>query len=277
MIFSSLALLASSLSLVANTPQYVYEDDVLEQSTCVEYVIDIDEMNDVGSSWNYIQLSYPTSTSTTNYKAFMFYITQHDGEYWFEYGYSGANSNLYFSFDIRYYVEPSNPHMITYNSPMIYKSLKYDNFTDEARLGDVEYVSMESSAYLHVYFYLLDSDLYADYFEQGDFHDGYQQGYQDGLTVGKLDNQPDIYDTGYTDGLRDGFNQGYEAGYHQGGYDYSLSHGQSFSDLFYAIGDTPVLMLRRLFNFEFFGINLMTVFMSLFTALIVIWIIKKVF
>ena len=54
MIFSSLSLLAASLSLVANTPQYVYEDDVLEQSTCVEYVIDIEEFNDVGSTWNYV-------------------------------------------------------------------------------------------------------------------------------------------------------------------------------------------------------------------------------
>ena len=105
------------------------------------------------------------------------------------------------------------------------------------------------------------------------YQDGYTSGYTDGFNVGETEGNNTGYDTGYTEG----FNTGHTSGYTEG-YNVALStHNFSFTNLFASIGDTPILMIRRLFGFEIFGVSLISAFMSLFTALIVIKIIKKVF
>lgn len=120
-----------------------------------------------------------------------------------------------------------------------------------------------------VYFYLLndlDSDL------QDTYMDGYDQGYGTG------------YDTGYQDGYENGGSESYQDGYDNGyitGYNIGKSDGisisqYSFGSLFASISDTPILMIRRLFGFELFGTSLITVFVSLFTALVILMILKTV-
>lgn len=84
-----------------------------------------------------------------------------------------------------------------------------------------------------------------------------------------------MYDVGYDVGVQDGYSQGYSNGYYQGEL-YGRSQGSNFYTLLSAIADTPVITLRSLFNVNFFGVNIFLVVTSLFTLLIVIWIIKKV-
>lgn len=76
----------------------------------------------------------------------------------------------------------------------------------------------------------------------------------------------------FAEGFDTGYTQGYDNGYNDGltdGNDYS------FGALFGAIADTPVLIVRNLFDFDFFGVNLLTVVLSLFTGLILFYLLRK--
>lgn len=124
----------------------------------------------------------------------------------------------------------------------------------------------------------------------------YQQGYDAGFVDGKAGaydsgyqaGESAGYDSGYSEGESVGYDSGYDEGYDSGyaegesfGYTNGFNNGvanandYSFTSLFASIADTPILMLRSLFNFDFFGINLLTVVLSLFTALIVVYLIRK--
>lgn len=82
------------------------------------------------------------------------------------------------------------------------------------------------------------------------------------------------YDTNKFD-LNDGYSVGFDAGYNQG-YTAGIANSEyQFTDLFGAIADTPVLIVRNLFDFDLFGMNMLTVVLSLFTALILFYIIRK--
>ena len=117
-----------------------------------------------------------------------------------------------------------------------------------------------------------DSDAYASGYDTG-LEVGYGDGYDSGYNVGSTDG----YNTGYGDGYDEGFSTGKTVGFGEG-YDNALTtHDFTFTNLFASISDTPILMIRRLFGFELFGVSLIAVFMSLFTALIIIKVIKKVF
>lgn len=54
------------------------------------------------------------------------------------------------------------------------------------------------------------------------------------------------------------------------------SQEYTLSDLFFDIGDTPVVFITGLFSFELFGINFAYAFMSLLTLICIVFIIKKV-
>ena len=94
------------------------------------------------------------------------------------------------------------------------------------------------------------------------------------------------YQEGYNDGFSDGSGKGYQDGYDEG---YALGYNAGRADalnerpldlnflrMLGAIADTPVYFIRSMFSFEFFGINALAVFMTLLTALIVIYFIRKV-
>lgn len=82
------------------------------------------------------------------------------------------------------------------------------------------------------------------------------------------------YNEGYQVGYRDGNNVGYENGYRNGVND-TYATDNSFFHLFGAIADTPILMLRSLFDFDLFGVNVLVAVLSLLTAIITAWVIRK--
>lgn len=84
------------------------------------------------------------------------------------------------------------------------------------------------------------------------------------------------YDVGSSSGYKQGFNDGQEEGYQIGKQDGLQSANQgSWFNLFGAIADTPIRMLHGLFNFDLFGISVLSVVLTMLTALIVIGLIKK--
>lgn len=95
---------------------------------------------------------------------------------------------------------------------------------------------------------------------------GYQKGYNDG------------YNGGYNEGISDGYEHGYEVGHHDG-YIEGVNEQPltlNFLTMLGAIADTPVLIIRNLFSFEFFGISALAVFMTLLTACLVIYFLRKI-
>lgn len=105
-----------------------------------------------------------------------------------------------------------------------------------------------------------------------DTFNAYQEGYLDGRHEG--------YDEGYSEGKSDGLSEGEDIGFSHGkevGIQEGVNqaHTYTFANLFGAIADTPVLIVRSLFNFDFFGVNMLYVVLSLFTALILFFILRK--
>ena len=93
----------------------------------------------------------------------------------------------------------------------------------------------------------------------------YQNGYDEGYDLGYDNAKDDYYDTRYTEG------------YNQGVYDESqLSNKYTFANLFGALADTPIMILRSLLGFEVFGTNAMTILMSMVTACIALFVIRKI-
>ena len=146
--------------------------------------------------------------------------------------------------------------------------------------GDSDTMSVSRQAnhsytlYSYLYLYLVDD---FDTSASEDYAEGYNNGYTEGYETGTQNGTTDGYNNGYNDGYNNGYNTGKTDGYTQG-YNTALAgHDFSFTNLFASISDTPILMIRRLFGFEIFGTSVMAIFMSLFTALIVIKVLKKVF
>ena len=87
-----------------------------------------------------------------------------------------------------------------------------------------------------------------------------------------------IYQNGYNAGYRTGYNEGYDLGYRVGKQDgYNLGNGENGRNLFLSVADTPLLMLRSLFNFEFFGLNFFIIVVGLLTFLMILYIVRHFF
>lgn len=77
-------------------------------------------------------------------------------------------------------------------------------------------------------------------------------------------------DNAYNNGYSNGYNTGYNSGYATG-----ISENNKALPLFMAIADTPIIMLRSLFSFDFFGISFYSILLGVITILIVVWLIRK--
>ena len=95
----------------------------------------------------------------------------------------------------------------------------------------------------------------------------YLNSYNNGFTEGK-----DVgYKTGYTEGYSQGSSNGYNRGYNLG---LEAGNNYSFFGLVAAVIDAPIQAFTGLFDFEIFGTNLRSLFLALFTACVVIVVVK---
>lgn len=251
----------------------------------------------VGANNQLLDTSNLTKSYNQQYGCYYLEIQQEAGvEYLLRYD---NNTLLYFNTDIStdygnsifynvYYDEIFNfhiyLHLVDEGMPsfptQIYDSFDtlYDNdnhfynaYSYTYNLAQNEY-SDDSMPLWSLSISLLDRQTYemADV-NESDYQSGYNDGYETGYNVGYHDG----YDTGSTDGYNSGFNTGKTTGYNEG-YNTALNtHHFSFTNLFASIADTPILMFRRMFSFDVFGVSAISILLSLFTALIFIKIIKR--
>lgn len=116
----------------------------------------------------------------------------------------------------------------------------------------------------------------------------YQSGYNDGVREAETNFNNGIYpnsnsyiagyDAGHSAGVDESYQAGYSAGYAKARADTTWidSSTANASDLIWTIGATPWESFKNIWNINFLGINLASVVTGLVTALVVIWLIKKV-
>ena len=89
---------------------------------------------------------------------------------------------------------------------------------------------------------------------------GYQNGYTKGNVVGQATAQKEAYNDGYNTGYKNATKVG----------------DNSIRGLAETILTSPVNMFKTMFNIEFLDINLAGFILSIFTIIVVIWLIKKI-
>ena len=97
------------------------------------------------------------------------------------------------------------------------------------------------------------------------YENGYYIGYNDGYHVGLEDAY--AYDIGYDMGYKYGYNQGLEKGQSDDPYD--------LGDFIFSIIDAPFRIIREALNFEFLGYDVSKLVLFLITALLVVFVVKK--
>lgn len=102
------------------------------------------------------------------------------------------------------------------------------------------------------------------------YNQGFTDGYDNGFSQGYVDGKTDGYVQGNVAGQETGYDRGYADGVAQ------VSGGYNFMNLFGAIADTPIMMLHGMFNFDIFGVNVLTLILSLLTSLMLLFVVKKI-
>ena len=113
-------------------------------------------------------------------------------------------------------------------------------------------------------FYFLDESIFNTILDQ--YHTGYLVGYDDGYGVGATDTWIEAYQAGETNGYLHGYSDGMS----------QVTGSYNLVNLFGAIADTPIVMLHGMFNFEIFGVNVLTLILSLLTSLMLLFVVKKI-
>lgn len=265
MIFPTLLALFSALTLNASAQNFNGDFDIINDNTCIVLTWDTGD----------------NSHSSPSIYDRLFDISYVDGNItytgtFFAFGYNSNelmvlsnfhNCNVFFQLSYRNEDTDNLVHYLPFN---------YSYFTAD-RLDETytnSNLSPNDSIYYECRFYLLNASTYDNIvvadgttaYEnsgEGQYNAGYEIGFDSG------------YNTGKTDGYTDGYNAGKTDGYTQG-YNTALNtHDFSFTNLFASISDTPILMIRRMFSFGIFGVSAISILLSLFTCLIFIKIIKK--
>ena len=118
--------------------------------------------------------------------------------------------------------------------------------------------------------------------EQEGARNNYNNAYNDGFYSGRNTGHNEGYDEGYHDGDSAGYNRGKTDGYNNGysegkgvGRTEALSDIDNTKGLFLTAISAPFNAIKDVLNFEVFGINLSAVFFFLFTAVLIVFVIKK--
>ena len=172
----------------------------------------------------------------------------------------------------------------TYGIGNIY-SIKFSYGSSDDPLDFV--INLRNSQLLNIYdlqLYPNDTDYYTPYPSSRAYSATRlnERGYEAGYDVG--------FNRGYEDGESIGYNTGYGAGYAQGrevGIVESkevvrdeveqevLMDKETFMDGIFTIFDAPLRLIRDIFNFEIFGINIADLVLFVLTAIIVVIVVKK--
>lgn len=111
--------------------------------------------------------------------------------------------------------------------------------------------------------YYLNTDLS---YEEG-YNDGFSVGNQEGINQGSSEG----YQTGYTEGQKVGEQNGYNRGFSAG---VVSSNDYSFISLISAVIDAPIQAFNGMLDFDVFGYNMKSFYLSLITVSLIIFIVK---
>ena len=113
--------------------------------------------------------------------------------------------------------------------------------------------------YIYTSIHIVEMDIIRQYYENV----GYDEG----------------YDIGFVEGEGSGYQTGYNVGYGEG-YNVGQSSSNSFRNLLATIIDTPILYLRKMFDYELFGISVfqaLATVISIIVALAVFRLVRGIF
>ena len=147
------------------------------------------------------------------------------------------------------------------HSQVSYDGTYIDGYITNTTITEYSYPNNETDNYKYAqvlyYGYIVNS---ATYDITNDLINVLDSTYQDGYESGKIDGAIIGYNNGYTRGFADGQATGQNA---------------TFMGLFTSVADTPVIIIRSLFDFSLFGQDMLPVILSLLTGIILINVIRK--
>lgn len=270
MVFTSLVTLMNCLSFTSNglnniTPKHIVENRFIEvvyaRTINDDIAVDIrglltyQDDNQTFNNQMFVGAGYEFDDDNSTYRVIesAFYIPNASNVFMMVdfYCYSGEGSSPY------YYYSP-----IVYNSKYNIEQV-YDGIVNPF---DYDYDSFYYQ--FRIRLGLLPQSLYES--DSENYAIGYSNGKTDGYNTGKTDGEEIGYENGFEDGEEIGYQNGYNAGITATTSDYG------FMNLFGAIADTPLMMIRRMFNFDIFGTSMIVVVLSLLTLLILFKVVKKV-
>lgn len=174
--------------------------------------------------------------------------------------YTDANTYDEYNFYNSYVYQLENPGYISYSNCLsIETDFEEGSYTDFVRytytidfiLLPYEYLSIVAEDPTSIY--------------QSGYDAGYKDGYGDGVDDGES--------RGYSDGLADGDSSGYIRGVHDGE---NAAHTYTFGNFFGTIADVPILYMRSMLGFDVFGVPALTILMSMITACLVLYLLRRV-
>lgn len=199
-------------------------------------------------------------------------------------GYSRKTRNYGFTFSICDYDYPNVPtfnyyieYFITYTSDQVTNAiLNFGNY-DYVPLYYREIVDYAYVPTGNIYpfkftirFHWLPQEVYNNAINGYDTDAGYKNGFSAGKEVGYTEGYQQGLDVGYTPAYNNGYADGYTEGFSAGG-----NNTYTFGKLFGAIADVPIMILRNLLGFEVFGVEAISILMSMITGCIAIFLIRK--
>lgn len=154
----------------------------------------------------------------------------------------------------------------------------YDNVTFALYLTFFKLTSSYSVSSSFLNYVSFDYNSYNNGYNAG-YNIGYEQGFNSGVSQTSSNMRPFLeqsydngYNAGYSLGHTEGYNQGYQIGYQDGlaveGVDNMLGNAMI------TVVELPWKMIKQILNFEVLGINFASLFLGLFTLVIVFWLLR---
>lgn len=272
MIFSTFALLFSSLSFSTGFTDVTHTIPTIDVANYqFHYSISFNSFNEIDNNDRYTIISTLGDGDSQVQERNFLNLTYRDSTNELYIYCNSTNSNYFMRFTLT-----NQDDDFFLDSGFLYDFLTQDNMDYTFTIP----TGTQFAYSLSLYYYYIDPIFYDSYIiaygttaQEDSYQDGYNYGYNAGYDSGYAEGQSVSSQISYDNGYNDGYRSGYQVGKNDG---INISN-YNFTSLFASISDTPILMFRRLFGFEIFGTSVMAIFMSLFTALIVIKVIKKVF
>lgn len=276
-----------SFSSVNTGPLPSFTNPVVHDNMC-QITIDYNTSVQQSTSFNvkighsYFTNQESTEESTTNLLTFQndFYGHRHYTNIWVNSN-KECNFNIaVYHYDIKFYTSANTYDEYNYYNSYVYQlenpdyishpnCLSIETDFEEGSYTDFVRYTYTIDFVLLPYDYLINSSNDLDTVYQS----GYGAGYDDGYHEGTIDGTSSGYNSGYEAGESNGHAEGYTEGFNDGA---SGASTYTFTNFFGTIADVPILYVRNLLGFDVFGVSGVSILMTLITACLVLYLLRRV-